>query len=316
MMDNPFLLPLEEKQEYSWEDYIEIQSLLEEKKTCLEALLQDLYPVQGMRTSAEEMHRRCMRGLTQHLVDPNNQETPIIQHFTVGTGGDCCFVCCTPLGNDRCQHSQTIIESLEKVGFNGHFLLLNGGFPNPSGIEMKYVGVPYSFKIFMMLEAEKRGFQKVIWIDAACYAVNHPQHLFDHLTNHDAVFRWFPPNIFQTNTCDNIVYPIIVDQFNQCFERDIRNDKNVNSIVFGLNFASDKIQEWIKKYYQMVEKGWPFLSSFPEEIVFTALFNSPEYEYVFSPLESWHKQLYINEHYLSAETASQHGYYFLQRIYS
>jgi len=32
MMDNPFLLPLEEKQEYSWEDYIEIQSLLEEKK--------------------------------------------------------------------------------------------------------------------------------------------------------------------------------------------------------------------------------------------------------------------------------------------
>jgi anti-sigma regulatory factor (Ser/Thr protein kinase) len=41
-----------------------------------------------------------------------------------------------------------------------------------------------------MLEAKKLGFEKVIWLDAACYAVNNPQRLFDVLdTDETFAFR-------------------------------------------------------------------------------------------------------------------------------
>jgi len=33
-------------------------------------------------------------------------------------------------------------------------------------------------KIFMMLEAKKKGFDKVIWIDACCIAINNLDNIF------------------------------------------------------------------------------------------------------------------------------------------
>ena len=47
----------------------------------------------------------------------------------------------------------------------------------------------------------------------------------------------------------------------------------------------------------MVELGLPFLSSFPEEIVFTTIFNRPEYKYVIKKRNE-RNALYINETYL------------------
>ena len=57
---------------------------------------------------------------------------------------------------------KSIPAALEKCGFNGYFLYRMGGFPNPTGIEIQYIGVPYAFKIFMMVEAQKMGFDQVL----------------------------------------------------------------------------------------------------------------------------------------------------------
>ena len=64
----------------------------------------------------------------------------------------------------------------------------------------------------------------------------------------------------------------------------------------------------------MVELGLPFLSSFPEEIVFTAIFNRPEYKYVIKKRNE-RNALYINETYLNEKSAKEYGYFFLQRKY-
>lgn len=312
---NPFIIDIEDKLEYNYDEYVDIQLKLSNKN--LDKFIECLYPENGMRTSLEEIRdRRISRGLKQIIIDLSSCTIPKIELFKLGDGGDGkkCFVCCTPLFTDRYNASLSMKQSLEEVGFNGYFLLLNGGFPNPTGTEMKYAGVPYSFKIFMMLEAKKIGFERVIWLDAACYAVNNPERLFEIVAEDDAIFRAFPPNCFAPDTCINIVLPKTVDLLCNLVNRDIRNDTNINSIIFGLNFASPKINAFVEEYYEMVKLGLPFLSAFPEEIVFTSIFNKPEYNYVFKNRGEMYR-LYIHECYNSINDAKHNGYFFVQRGY-
>lgn len=310
-LENPFLLDIEDKETYNFQDYLEIQQKLQEKN--LDAFLELLYPEETMRTPLDEMKRRTCKGIRQQIIDLSSNEVPTIQLFKVGNGGDGknCIICCKPLFVNRYDSSESILQSLEEVGFNGHFMLLAGGFPNPTGTEMKYAGVPYSFKIFMMLEAKKRGFEKVLWIDSVCSALNNPEPLFELLERDDAIFRAFSPNYFAPDTCKNIVFPRTIELLSKIVQRDIRNDTNVNSIVFGMNLMSSKMILFIEEYYEMVKLGLPFLSCFPEEIVFTALFNKPEYQYVFKNSHESHR-LYIHELHLSKEDAKNHGYFFYQ----
>jgi len=203
---------------------------------------------------------------------------------------------------------------LEEVGFNGHFLILNGGFPNPTGKEMKYVGVPYCFKIFMMMEAEKLGFEKVIWIDAACYAVNNVDTLFDQLDEYDAVFRAFHPNCFAPDTCINNCFPKTIELLSSIVKKEIKLDVNVNSIVFGLNVSSWRVKSLMSEYVEMVSLGLPFLTAFPEENVLASMMNKCEYKYMLENIER-SRMLYINECYQSKETAKCSGYKFVQREY-
>jgi len=313
-LENPFLIDITEKQEYKLDDYIKIQEKLKEKN--IDSFLDSLYPEHQMNTTLEEMKRRCKKGISGNIIDIKNPILPTIKVTKIGNGGDGkkCFVCWTTLIDDRFEASQTMVQSFEEVGFNGHFLLLNGGFPNPSGKEMKYAGVPYSFKIFMILEAAKLGFDQVIWVDAACYAVNNVEPLFDILKEHDSVFRAYPPNCFSPNTYNNICFPKTIELLNNLVNRDVRDDTTINTIVFGLNLLSPKIKQFIDVYYEYVKLGLPFLTSFPEEIVFSTIFNSPEYNYVFNN-RCKTDRLFINDLYLDKQNAKNSGYYFVQRLY-
>ena len=316
--ENPFLLTdIEDKKtnEYTIEDYIKIQKKLEDKKQKIDFYLDKLYPEGGMTTTLYEMKRRVMKGLNAKIID---LITPEKKLHKVGNGGagNRCFVCCTALGDNRHEYSMGILKSLEEVGYNGYFLLLNGGFPNPTGTEYKYMGVPYNFKIYMILEAANLGFTKVFWIDAACYAVNNPDKLFDLLDNgSDSIFRYFDSNCFQPDTYKNICFPQTIDLLNKLVNRDVTTDKTVNSIVFGLNLSSLKIQSFIEQYYEMVKLGSPFLSAFPEEIVFSTIFNKDEYKYIFNNDKIPYQYLYIHESYINLENAKKLGYFFVQRSY-
>lgn len=317
-LENPFLLDIEDKKDYTNEELNEIQNML--RKKDIDFIIEQEFR-DNFKWGFVHVKDRCTRGLTQTIIDLSNNILPTKNLFKVGDGGDGknCIVCSTPLSNDRYYFSQSILQSLEEVGFNGHFYLLNGGFPTPLGIEMKYVGVPYSFKIFTMIEAYNLGFDKVIWIDSGCYAVNNPQRLFDILDKNDSLFRWFLPNVFETepnvDSYDLTVFPKTLNLLNALSGRNVRRDCNVNSIVFGLNLTSEKIKGFISEYYEMVKLGLPFLSTFPEEVVFSTIFNKPDYSYVFYYNDSEVNKLYINECYTDKETAKNEGFYFLQRSY-
>jgi len=317
-LQNPFLIDIEDKTEYSNEELNHIQNLLREK--YIDDVVEDEYN-ENFKWPFYWVRDRCAKGINMTIIDLSNNILPTQNLYKLGDGGNGknCFVCYSSLNTDRNDYSKTILQSLEEVGFNGYFYIFNGGFPNPTGTEMKYVGVPYSFKIFMILEAQKKGFDQVIWLDAACYALNNPEKLFDFLKEHDAIFRPFYPHVLEPNPnidfYDLVVLPSTIDLLSNMMKRNIKEDININSIVFGLNLSSPMIQRFINEYYEMVKLGLPFLSTFPEEFVFSCLFNKPEYKYVFNYNHNEVSRLYVNDYNLNQIEAKAHGYYFSQRFY-
>jgi len=319
LFDNPFEIDVPEKEHYTNNELVEIKNKLNKKKEEIISLIKQKYENNDgdYGFSLDLFTDRCTKGVCQKLIDIDNNIYPSKILYKIGNGGNKkeCFVCCTTnLTDCRTVNGVNIHQSLEKVGFNGYFYLFNGGFPTPRGFEMKYAGVPYCFKIFMMLEAEKLGFEKVIWIDSACYAVNNPHRLFDILNDDDSIFMQFWPYSPGIPTYENSVFKDTIQTINAITNRSLVNSIAVCSVVFGLKMNSSKIQEFINEYYEMVKLGTPFLSYFPEEVVISSIFNKDYYKHLFYNREESRK-LFIHENYMcnNFETARLNGYYFVQR---
>ena len=313
---NPFLIDIQDKNEYTIEDYINIQNQLNNKN--IDDILEKMYS--SMRNNfytLKDFKFRISRGIRQKIIDTSQNLLPVQNLFKIGNGGDNknCIVSCTPFftndnTNTRFIASQQILKSLEKSGFNGYFYLFNGGFPNPTGTEMKYAGVPYCFKVFMMLEAHKKGFTNIIWIDSGCYALNNPEPLFDILTNKEVLLC-----TMETKHYDAMVLPQTMRLLNQITCNNIYNARYVLTVVFGLNFSSLAVKKIIDEYYEMVKLGWPFFSIFPEEIVLSSIFNKPEYKLLLNSSDEINK-LQINEKLVDEDLAKCNGFYFHHKDYS
>ena len=317
---NPFLVNIPDKEEYTRADYIEIQKQLNDKKQSIEQLTESMYPPKNKFYELDDFKMRVCRGITQTIIV--DEQLPEKTLYKIGDGGNGknCIVCTTAFsnkingGNTRLNASKRIKKSLKEVGFNGYFYLLNGGFPNPTGTEMKYIGVPYCFKIFLMLEAQKLGFERVIWIDSGCYAINNPQDLFEVLYKQDVLIK----TINGGNNYDAMVFQNTISLLNQITGTDIHNAYYIESVVFGFNMTSSIIQKFIKDYYEMVKLGYPFFSIFPEEIVFTSLFNKPEYKILLETNLGKHvaQKTRIHENIMDETTAKSAGFYFHHKDYS
>ena len=326
-MENPFLLEdIEDKNEYNLQEYLDIQDQMNYKVEIINNIISDYYPPKNNFYQLWDFKYRCTKSLKQKFVDAETGRLPVKNLYKFGDGGDnsSCIICCTPFSHDlnefenhvnegqsRYIASQNIIKSLKDVGFNGYLYLFNGGFPNPTGTEMKYAGVPYCFKIFMFLEAKKRGFEKVIWIDSGCYATNNPQRLFDILDTQETIIKTIPSG---NNNYDAMCFTQTIDILNSTNNNDIHTAEYIETIVFGLNTKHENIQKIIADYYDMVELGLPFLSIFPEEIVLTSLFNKIENKKLLYKIPELDK-LKISEKYSNAEDAKNNGFYFLHTNY-
>ena len=322
MQTNPFLIDIEDKHEYTLEEYKDIQRKLSEKN--IDNLLNEYYPPANDFYKYPDFKNRCTNGFRQNIIDVTTNILPKKQLYTIGNGGNHqnCVICCTAFSHEntdfktqndkssRYNASQNIVKSLEEVGFNGYLYLMNGGFPNPTGTEMKYAGVPYCFKIFMMLEAKKIGFKNVLWIDSNCYAINNPQRLFDVLDEHPILFQ----PISYGNSYDAMAFNPTIQLLNSITNTDIHNSTYLMTIVFGLNVQSDIITNIIDEYYDMVKLGLPFLSIFPEEIVLTSIINKPKYRHLIHYIYET-TRLQIHENKCDILTAKEQGYFFSHRNY-
>lgn len=318
-VSNPFSIKFPIKENLTNEDYIEIQSQL--RKIDIEPLLASLYPHNQGYLPLEGFYKRCSKGLKQVLIDPVRGLYPIMKLEKIGEGGDNCIVSCAPYNDLYPSFINAIPEALQKCGFNGYFLYLVGGFPNPTGREIQYVGVPYSFKIFMMLEAQKRNFNKVLWIDSAALPIRDPTPLFNWIDKTGAfIHGWQMPA-----DAWNVALPATVQLLQELTSVDVLNTTIACTVVFGLKMNNVKTQALVQEYYRLVELGTPFLSCFPEEMVLMALIAKLNREEKMDPvsgkkLPSWKPQPFKNlfvgsplEESLAIEQLKRQGVFFYHK---
>jgi hypothetical protein len=311
---NPFLIDIEEKNIYDESDYIDIQNKLHNKN--VNSLIESMYTEKNKFYELNDFKIRINQGIKQQLVN-NEYKIPNKTLYKIGNCDDNknCIVCCTAFKNgnndSRFVSSNNIIKSLTEVGYNGHFYLFNGGFPNPTGKEMKYAGVPYCFKIFMMLEAYNLGFKNILWIDSGCYALNNPDNLFKKLENDCVLCKKIESN----NNYNAMSFEKTIRLLNRLTKCDLHNANYIETIMFGLNMDSNLIKGFIREYYEMVDLGWPFFSVFPEEIVISAIFNKPVYRQLLYSNNYIGNKLYIHENKINEAEARNSGYYFHHKNY-
>ena len=92
---------------------------------------------------------------------------------------------------------------------------------------------------------------------------------------------------------------------------DVLKTQYVSAQVIGFDLTSPYAQEFISEYYRLVEMGYPFLSCFPEEYVFSAIVGKDLKKWTPQPF----KELSFPEEKLKGKDVSwvkKKGYFFLQ----
>lgn len=309
---NPFFIDLPVKDHLEDTDYIELQTKLRSLDTA--SLLDKLYPKDNSFTwfwqkpslqKKSDFLGRISRGSRQTLIDPSQDKRPIKKLIKINEGGDHCIVSFASYDGIYPDLLDSIPEALTKTGFNGHFLLLKGGFPNPTGKEIKYCAVPYSFKIFALLEAKKLGFYRVLWLDTALLPLKDLTPIFEEIEKTGCFFhpRKNAKRYLLPQTRDLLLKETGVDMYTSTC---------IRARIIGLDLQTSKVDSLIQDYYHMVELGTPFLSCFPEEFVLGALIQKSKENWPFQPF----KNLVMNErklHEKDSTWAEQEGFFFLLR---
>ncbi|MES2199745.1 MAG: hypothetical protein V4489_06220 [Chlamydiota bacterium] len=313
LLGNPFKIDFPVKEEITNEDYIEIQKKF--KEIDVEPVLNKLYPSSPPKklfkpwassiALKEDFYRRVSKALSQTLINPEKNQFPLKELIKIGKGGDNCIVCYASFNGKYADLIQNLPKKLEKLGFNGYVFYRIGGFPNPTGREIQYCAVPYCFKIFTMIEANKLGFTKVLWVDSAFLPLKNPTPLFDWIEKEGSFLK-----LHESFT--KFILPKTVSYIQDVTGVDVLKSRYVSAQILGFDFAKVKTKEFIDKYYELVELGFPFFSCFPEEYVFTAIIGQKPDIWKAQPFDN----LTFPEIKLRGKTEEliqKEGYFFLQK---
>ncbi|MBS0627461.1 MAG: hypothetical protein JSS09_04545 [Verrucomicrobia bacterium] len=313
LFGNPFKIDFPIKENVTNEDYIEIQKKL--KEIDISPILDQLYPSNPPKkflrpwtsslATKDDFYRRTSKALSQTLIDPEKNFFPCQELIKIGKGGDNCIVCYATFNGKYVDLIKNLPKELEKLGFNGYVFYRIGGFPNPSGKEIRYCGIPYCFKIFTMIEAHKMGFSKILWIDSAFLPLKDPTPLFDWIEKEGAFLKLH-------DSFSKFILPKTVEYIQDVTGVDVLKSRYVSAQILGFDFKKPKTKEFIDKYYELVELGLPFFSCFPEEYVFTAIIGQKPNQWKIQPYE----YLTFPEIKLRGKTekwVQNKGYFFLQK---
>lgn len=303
---NPFLIDFPPKENLSDEDYQLIQEKL--RKIDLDPLLYELYDSGNGLVVLDDFKRRCKNGIHQILIDKDNKLFPQKRLVKIGKGGRNCIVTCCAYNRFYSSLLETIPQKLEEKGFHGSIYYRIGGFPVPSGREVRYMGIPYSFKIFMMLEAEKLGFNNILWLDSSMLPLRDPTPLFEKI-DRDGCFllNYVNPGYDQQR-----IFPKTRQLLQELTGVDVVR-KHYATQVFGLKMDVEKTKNFIKRYYDFCEMGTPFLSCFPEEFVFASIFLQSEKDWPSQEMFTILQYPIENDDLHAMDKMEKDGYYFYLR---
>lgn len=140
-----------------------------------------------------------------------------------------------------------LFEELKECGYSGHIMLRIGGIPDISNGGARLCTIPYTWRINFFKEALRKGFTKILYLDACLHPLSDFSLVFDIMEDE---------GLFSCSTGD---WPW--DQFTEYFPRiDVPFERRhempwLYGYAHGLNFANEKIQQlfqlWDEKSHEI-----------------------------------------------------------------
>ncbi len=154
---------------------------------------------------------------------------------------------------------QRIGRYLKRSGFSGHFLYRMGGWPDIKGGSLKFMHVPYSFKLCMIKEAARLGYQQIVWVDSAVIPFQHFNRVFEYLERDGYFF------IDHLTTVGRHDSPKVIEAFSLS-EEERFSIPQIQASLIGVNMENPRVREFLDECFIQMEKLEGFLSPRPEQV--------------------------------------------------
>jgi glycosyltransferase involved in cell wall biosynthesis len=179
-----------------------------------------------MGTSAEETPRK---GKVHINCDLTDKENCVILYSTFNRN--------YPLGLKR------LLKHIIDSDFKGHVLYQLGGWPDEEGGSLPLAHVPYAFKASFFKRAQREGFKRVLWLDAAVLPLVSLNEIFGMIEEKGYFVMGNSHQIGPYMTPEAAAYfGLTLDQTHQI--------PSCSAGLFGLDLTQDKPRELLDLWYR------------------------------------------------------------------
>ncbi|MFZ4673538.1 MAG: hypothetical protein ACOYL1_04255 [Chlamydiia bacterium] len=261
---NPFEIDFPLKKELSFEDYELAQAQLRKKE--ISSLVEAIYPP-NWHYPKEDVIGRCSAFLRQTMIDREKGLFPEVVLIDGEKGSKDCIVTACSLDRNYPRLLKSLVGAIREVGFKGAIYYRIGGYPNPTGVEIRYAGTPYALKMFMIYEAYLLGYERVLWLDTSVWPLKNLDYCFQAIEKDGLLFEMSKPNT-------RFILPQTRNVLEKFCQVDLDHVIHCSAWLMGFKMREKYVQKIFEGYYKLVEKGTPFISVTPEEMVISALVAS------------------------------------------
>lgn len=137
-------------------------------------------------------------------------------------------------------------ESLKRVGFDGDFIYWSDEYPPGSPAQLE---TPFAFKIFCFMEARKRGYELILWIDPSGVVIRPLDPIFERMEKEGyAIFK--NGRIMLGQWCSDVA----LKSSGMTREESLKIPE-INAAVIGLNMKNEKAVEFFNKWHAWAMDG-------------------------------------------------------------
>ncbi|MGL5627185.1 MAG: hypothetical protein ACRDDW_06735 [Candidatus Rhabdochlamydia sp.] len=172
-----------------------------------------------------------------------------------------------PLDTDYIKGIFKILDELKQVGYKGHVLYRLGGFPLTDKGSVRFMHIPYAFKLLGFIEASQLGYENVLWIDTSIHPTNDLKEVFAKIQKEGALLLFNGINLDYDFNFIQPILPIAAVQsagLNGC---ELRQIPHVIATIIGLSFQHQKTHALIKEWYRLTSLTIPAMTLYPEEFL-------------------------------------------------
>lgn len=153
-----------------------------------------------------------------------------------------------PFGQKRLE------KSLRKVGFDGDILL----FDNTNFKCVPHSKTPYAFKLFCLKEAEKRGYELVLWTDASFWAIQKIDNLFKTIEKNGWILQSSGYSLGQWSSDASLAYMKMSRE--EAFNLDM-----FSGGFTGYNLTCSLTKKFVDEFFKCAVEGVPFKGEWTNE---------------------------------------------------